>query len=118
MILSRRFKICCSKEPKLPLLNPLSLIRAALLVSLVSSSFAQSGSGSPPLTYDYNPAVAGIQPPLFLGSASADYRSLRTYQVNIPVLVPISELQSLMPAGFTALETPSGSNTGTLTLGF
>ena len=79
---------------------------------------AQPASGLPPLTYDYNAAAPGVQPPSFLLGAPYDYRSVRTYQVSIPVLVPRSELQALMPAGFTAVATPSGSTNGTVTLAF
>jgi hypothetical protein len=42
----------------------------------------------------------------------------RTFQLNVPVIVPLAELQSILPTGFTALASPSGSSTAQITLGF
>lgn len=83
----------------------------------MSAVWGQTGAGSPPPSYDWDttkPGTQGPQSPLIAGST---YRSLRTYQVSIPVLVPISELQTIIPAGFTPVATPSGSNNATITLG-
>ncbi|MGV3722287.1 MAG: hypothetical protein ACO1SX_15375 [Actinomycetota bacterium] len=79
---------------------------------------AQTGSGSPPPTYDYDPEIAGTQPPKSPLLADYEYRSVRTYQVSIPVLVPLSQLQAILPAGYQAIASPAESQTASLSLGF
>ena len=92
----------------------------ALLTCLIGmeSPQAQTPSGSPPPTYDYDATVPGTQPPKSPLVAGYDYRSVRTYQVTIPVLVPLAQLQAIMPAGFSALPSAPGANTATLSLAF
>ena len=79
---------------------------------------AQSAQGAPPPTYDYDPATPGTQGPTSPLVAGHEFRSLRMYQLSIPVLVPLSELQAALPAGFAPVATPANSNTATLTLMF
>lgn len=92
----------------------------ALLACLASAqgANAQTGSGSPPPTYDYDDAIAGTQPPKSALVADYEYRSVRTYQVSIPVLVPLAQLQAILPAGYTAVASPADSQTASLSLGF
>lgn len=75
---------------------------------------AQSG----PPTYDYDSLTPGTQGPQSPLLAGYTYRSVRAYQVAIPVLVPRAELQALLPAGFVPIATPAGSDTATVTLNF
>jgi len=92
----------------------------ALLACLVSANgaHAQTGSGSPPPTYDYDSEIAGTQPPKSPLLTNYEYRSVRTYQVSIPVLVPLNQLQAILPAGYTAIASPGDSQTASLSLGF
>lgn len=87
---------------------------AFALFGFAGTSRAQTGSGAPPPTYDWNNSAPGIQQPTSPLVANPDFRSVRLYQVAFPVLVPLAELQAIMPAGFTALATPAGSQTGTV----
>lgn len=98
----------------------LSVLVLALTTCVLAASGvrAQAGSGSPPPTYDYDAAVPGTQGPKSPLVAGYDYRSVRTYQVSIPVLVPLAQLQSILPAGFTATPSAPGADTASLSLGF
>jgi hypothetical protein len=87
-------------------------------LAIPGTAHAQTGSGSPPPTYDYDPDIAGTQPPKSPLVADYEYRSARTYQVSIPVLVPLSELQAILPAGYTAIASPAESQTASLSLVF
>lgn len=96
-----------------------SLVLAGLACLLsANGARAQVPAGLPPPTYDYDPATPGTQPPTSPLLAGYDYRSVRTYQVTIPVLVPLAHLQAILPAGFSAIATPAGSNTASLSLAF
>lgn len=86
------------------------------LLFVVCPAFPQAGS--PPPTYDYDPATAGTQPPQSPFLNGFTYRSVRTYQFTIPVYVPISEIAPLLPAGFDPVAAPAGSDTTLLNLGF
>lgn len=90
----------------------------ALSFAAAREARAQSAQGSPPPTYDYDASQPGTQPPTSPLVASHEFRSVRLYQLSIPVLVPVAELQAALPPGFHALATPAGSNTATLTLMF
>jgi hypothetical protein len=79
---------------------------------------AQTAPSFPPPTYDFDPLLPGAQPPKSPLLAGYHYRSVRTYQISIPVLVPVSELQAILPPGFTALPSAEGATTATLSLGF
>lgn len=83
-----------------------------------SSVRAQTASGSPPPTYDFDTTTPGTQPPTSSLVTEYDYRSVRTYQVSIPVVVPLSQLQALMPPGYTAVATPDHPRTATLSMAF
>jgi hypothetical protein len=83
-----------------------------------TSAEAQTASGSPPPTYDFDAVTPGTQPPTSPLLAGYDYRSVRTYQVSIPVLVPLSQLQAIMPPGFTAQPSAPEARTATLSFAF
>lgn len=87
---------------------------AFTIFALAGIAHAQMGSGFPPPTYDWDSTVPGTQPPTSPLLANYDFRSVRLYQVSIPVLVPFGQLQRIMPSGFTAIATPSGSQVGTV----
>ena len=91
----------------------LALVALALFGFAVAGR-AQTGSGLPPPTYDFDSGTPGTQPPTSPLVAGYDFRSFRQYQVTIPVLVPLSELQAILPSGFNAIATPAGSQTGTI----
>lgn len=101
-----------------------SIVSIALSLFLLGwgASKAQAQLGSPPPTYDYDNVTPSTQPPAstLLGGPVHNYetRFLRTHQLNIPIVVPLVELQQLLPAGFVAIATPSGSDTALVTLGF
>ncbi len=100
----------------------LGLVALALVVlALVGTSrigSAQMGSGSPPPTYDWNDMAPGIQGPTSPLLAGAERRQLRLFRIQIPILVPLVELQAALPPGFIAIANPAGSNTGQVTLDF
>lgn len=95
-----------------------ALSLAALFLCAAPAARAQGPQGAPPPTYDYDPATPGTQPPASPLVAGHEFRSLRVYQLSVPVLVPLAELQAALPAGFVPLATPANSNTATLTLMF
>jgi hypothetical protein len=90
----------------------------AFSLSAALEARAQGPQGSPPPTYDYDAATPGTQPPTSPLVANHEFRSLRLYQMSIPVLVPLAELQAALPAGFVPVATPANSNTATVTLMF
>ncbi|MBI4469009.1 MAG: hypothetical protein HY650_06790 [Acidobacteria bacterium] len=79
---------------------------------------AQTGSGSPPPTYDYDDSMPGVQAPTVPQIAGAEFRNLRPFRLLIPVRVPLAEVQALLPPGFTAVANPAGSETGQVQLHF
>ena len=89
-------------------------------VVVVGSCFAQvnEGTPAPPPTYDYDSAVAGTQGPKSPLVAGYTYRSVRSFQMAVPVFVPLAELQAVLPPGYTPVATPAGSDTATITLNF
>ncbi len=95
----------------------LVLVTPAIL-GLAHVGPAQMGSGSPPATYDYNDMVPGVQGPTSPLVANPIGRFVRTYTVQIPVLVPLSELLAALPPGFVVSATPANSTTGSVTLSF
>lgn len=92
------------------------LFSAVVLAQLTSVVLAQSGTVAPPMTYDYDPAVAGTQGPKSPLLAGYSYRSVRSYQVAVPVIVPLADLQAILAKGYTALPTVAGSTFSALTL--
>ncbi|MBS1831387.1 MAG: hypothetical protein JST65_01665, partial [Acidobacteria bacterium] len=94
---------------------------STFLVLCASSvfSFAQNaGSAAPPPTYDYDTATAGTQGPKAPAVAGYTYRSVRSFQMAVPVLVRSAELQAVLPPGYVPVATPAGSDTATITLNF
>ena len=77
---------------------------------------AQSQSGPP--TYDYNPDVQGTQGPTSPLVDGYTYRSVRQYQIAVPVLVPVDALTAALPPGFVPIPTAPGTATATVTLNF
>lgn len=88
-----------------------------LTLGLAFAAALSAQSGAPP-TYDYDAATPGTQAPFSPLLAGYTYRSVRTYQVAIPVLVPLQELQAALPPGYIPVATPAGSNTATIALTF
>ncbi|MFZ4702958.1 MAG: hypothetical protein ACOYMG_23180 [Candidatus Methylumidiphilus sp.] len=89
---------------------------AFALAQLLAFAPAVSAQSEPPPTYDYDAFTPGTQPPQSPLLDGYTYRSVRTYQVAIPVIVPLAELQAVLPPGFAAIATPAGSTTATVTL--
>lgn len=90
----------------------MKMLLAGALVAF--SAFGQSG----PPTYDYDAATPGTQGPTSPLLSGYTYRSVRTYQVAIPILVSAQELQAALPPGYIPIATPAGSETATMTLTF
>ena len=85
-----------------------------------SAVFAQvnPGTAAPPPTYDYDTALAGTQGPKSPLVAGYSYRSVRSFQMAVPVFVSLTELQATLPPGYIPVATPAGSDTATITLNF
>jgi hypothetical protein len=98
-------------------------VKAALAVAVASvclagSAVAAGPTGASPPAYDYDPTTPGVQPPTSPLLAGYNYRSVRTYQVTFPVLVPLDQLQAIMPPQFSATPSAAGASTSTLNLAF
>ncbi len=91
---------------------------AALMALLAGSADAATPDGASPPTYDYDNASTGTQPPRASSLVHYDYRSVRTYQVTLTALVPRTQLQAVLPPGFTALPAPLNSTTSSISLAF
>jgi hypothetical protein len=74
------------------------LIAGALVAA---GLMAQSG----PPTYDYDLAAPGTQGPVSPLLNGYTYRSVRQYQIAVPVLVPVDALQAALPPGFVPIPT-------------
>lgn len=85
------------------------LIAGALVAT---GLMAQSG----PPTYDYDLATPGTQGPTSPLLNGWTYRSVRQYQIAVPVLVPVDALQAALPPGFVPV--PAAPGTATVTLNF
>ena len=94
------------------------LVLALASATMVGSAAAVGPVGAPPPTYDYDAPTSGIQPPTSPLLENPDYRSFRTYQVTFPVLVPLDELQAIMPPKFHATPSAAGATTSTLNMAF
>ena len=81
------------------------------------SSTAQVPVGSPPPTYDFVPGEPGTQPPPALGGPFTA-REVFTFSLRVGVLVPLAQLQALLPPGFVATPFPAGSDTAFVNLQF
>ena len=86
-----------------------TLIAGALVAA---GLMAQSG----PPTYDYDLATPGTQGPTSALLNGYTYRSVRQYQIAVPVLVPVDALTAALPPGFVPV--PSAPGTATVTLNF
>jgi hypothetical protein len=95
-----------------------ALVLATVSVCVVSAAAASTPGGASPPAYDYDAVTPGLQPPTSPLVANYDYRSLRTYQVTFPVLVPKAELQAIMPKNFDATPSSTGATTSTLSMAF
>jgi hypothetical protein len=57
---------------------------------------------------DYDLATPGTQAPTSPLLSGYTYRSVRAYQIAVPVLVPLTELRAALPPGFTPITTTPG----------
>ncbi|MBI4469064.1 MAG: hypothetical protein HY650_07075 [Acidobacteria bacterium] len=93
-------------------------VGAIALTGIAHFGPAQTGSGLPPPTYDYDDSAPGIQGPTSPFLVGAEQRVYRSLLLRVPVLVPLAELQAMLPAGFTAVAAPAGVNAGVIQLNF
>jgi len=118
-----------TKESKMRNIRFFTVVVTAILVvvSIVqfgplrpSVVWAHPGVHPPsPPSYDYNTDIPGIQPPTSPLLANPATHTLRTFQLSVSsVLVPLGELQAILPPGFNALESSPGSGTASLILDF
>lgn len=101
-------------------------------VVLIALPLVQLGSGRPsivrahpaahpatPPTYDWDTATAGTQPPTSPRLASPSARLLSTLRLAFTVMVPLEQLQAILPAGYVATEAaPAGSGLASVSLQF
>lgn len=85
------------------------------LAVLTSPVISQAQSGPIP-AYDYDRITPGTQPSVF--GPDYDARVFRTFQLVVPLYVDRLELQNILPAGFSAIANPTGSDTAVISLGF
>lgn len=90
----------------------------AVLGLRAHTAVAQTPSLSPPPSYDWDDTVPGTQGPTSPLLAGAERRQFRAFVVQIPVLVPLSDLQAALPPGFIAIANPAGSSTAQVSLSF
>src|SRR4029453_17533742 len=93
-----------------PLLRSLGIL--VLTVPTLTLQPARAYAQQPP-TYDFNPAVPGIQGPTSPLLAAPYTHFFRTISLNVPLLVPAGELQAALPPGFNALPDAQGRATVT-----
>jgi hypothetical protein len=93
-----------------PLRESLGIL--VLTVATLTLQPARADAQQPP-TYDFNPAVPGVQGPTSPLLAAPYTHFFRTISLNVPLLVPVAELQAALPPGFTALPDPLGRATVT-----
>jgi len=103
--------------------STVAVLLGLMLVLLGSSQVGAQGptpTGSPPPTYDYDPIKPGTQPPTSTlpGGLLENYesRTLRTHRFGAQALVPLAEAQALLPPGYVATASPSGSSTAVVNL--
>jgi hypothetical protein len=110
------------------------ITRFAVVVAvvLIALPLVQLGSARPsivrahpaahpptPPTYDWDTATAGTQPPTSPRLANPNARLLSTLRLAFPVLVPLEQLQAILPAGYVATEAaPAGSGLASIALQF
>jgi hypothetical protein len=81
---------------------------------------AHPGAHAPtPPTYDWNTATVGTQPPTSSRLANPSARLFSTFRLSFNVIVPLAQLQAILPAGYLATElAPAGSGLATVILQF
>ncbi len=102
-------------------MKPHRVAHLALLLMAVTMSLAFSGQArslaqpaAPPSalpSYDYDTTAPGVQGPTSPLVANADLRAFRSHQFAFGVLVPLAELQALLPPGFAATPSQPGADT-------
>ncbi len=95
-----------------PLLGILVLTVATLTLQ-PARAYAQQ-----PPTYDFDPAVAGVQGPTSPLLAAPYTHFFRTISVNVPLLVPVGDLQAALPPGFDTFPDALGRATVTALFSF
>ncbi len=108
---------------KLHRLAHLALLLMAVTMSLAFSGQARSLAqpAAPPSalpSYDYDTTAPGVQGPTSPLVAGADLHVFRGHVVGMGVLVPLAELQALLPAGFAALPSQPGAGTAIVSIAF
>jgi hypothetical protein len=93
-------------------MRKISLLGCFLVSSL--PAFAQTPEGSPPPTHEPPLSSTVGAGPL----SGYENRAVRVHQLNVPVLVPLADLQAVLPNGYTALPVAAGGATAQVTLGF
>ncbi len=95
-----------------------SIVQFGPLRPLVVGAHPGVHPPSPP-SYDYNTDIPGTQPPTSPLLANPATQTLRTFQLTVSsVLVPLGELNAILPPGFNAIESSPGSDTASLILDF
>ena len=93
-----------------PLRGSLGIL--VLTVATLALQPSRAHAQQPP-TYDFDPAVPGVQGPTSPLLAAPYTHFFRTISLNVPLLVPAAELQAALPPGFTALPDALGRATVT-----
>lgn len=84
--------------------------------SWVASAHPGAHPPSPP-THDYNTATVGTQPPTAAVLANPTGRLLASLRLSTMTIVPLEELQAILPAGFTANPLPPPNAPGLAGMG-
>jgi hypothetical protein len=98
----------------------LVLVASAVTLGLQRGATAQTPppTQGPPPAHDYDPTTSGVQGPTSPLLAAPDGRYFRGHQLAIGLLVPLAELQALLPDGFEALPSAAGADTSLVGLTF
>lgn len=109
-------------------MHPRRIVLVGLTLTIVAISLTLGGSrrsmAQPPAspamlpTFDYDAAAPGVQGPASPLVASAELRAFRAHQMAFGVLVPLVELQALLPAGFDAVPSQAGADTAMIGITF
>ena len=109
--------------PKSVVASTVAVLLGFMPVLLGSSQVGAQGptpTGSPAPTYDYNDAAPGTQPPTSTlpGGLLENYesRTLRSHRLVVQVLVPLAEVQALLPPGYLATASASFPATAVVNL--
>lgn len=87
----------------------LAVVTAATWFALLDGASVALAQTAPLPTYGAptSPLMQGYEAHVF-----------RTFQLNVPVFVPLAELQNTLPPNFSAVANPSGSATAAITIAF